>query len=105
MKNGVAKAHGLRHSDGTKAAGRGAGRGRREGRRLLASLMAAVMTATVPVLPNAVGEAQAQRLLQISAAKRTALLTVAVGKTEDVRIDGPFTEVTVGDPEVADVTR
>ena len=28
---------------------------------------------------------------------------VAVGKTEDVRIDGAFTDITVGDPEVADV--
>jgi pilus assembly protein CpaC len=67
--------------------------------------MATIMTtAAAPVLPHAVGQAQAQRLLQISAAKRTTLLTVAVGKTEDVRIDAPFAEVTVGDPEVADVT-
>jgi pilus assembly protein CpaC len=67
--------------------------------------MAGLMTfAAVPVLPGAVGQAHAQRLLQISGAKRTTLLTVAVGKTEDVRIDGAFTEVTVGDPEVADVT-
>src|SRR5207245_2781485 len=29
---------------------------------------------------------------------------VAVGKTEDVRIDNPFTDIAVGDPEVADVT-
>src|SRR5262245_64638359 len=35
---------------------------------------------------------------------RTASITVAVGKTEDVRIDAAFTEVIVGDPEVADVT-
>ena len=54
--------------------------------------------------PITVGEAQAQRVLAISAAKRTALVTVAVGKTEDLRIDAPFTDVTVGDPEVADVT-
>ncbi len=31
-------------------------------------------------------------------------MTVPVGKTEDVRIDAPFTDITVGDPEVADVT-
>ena len=28
---------------------------------------------------------------------------IAVGKTEDVRIDAPFTDIIVGDPEVADV--
>jgi pilus assembly protein CpaC len=43
-------------------------------------------------------------MLAISAAKRTATVLVAVGKTEDVRVDAPFSEVTVGDPEVADVT-
>jgi pilus assembly protein CpaC len=31
------------------------------------------------------------------------ILTVPVGKTEDVRVDSPFSEITVGDPEVADV--
>ena len=45
----------------------------------------------------------AQRLLQISGATRTATVLVPVGKTEDVRIDAPFTDITVGDPEVADV--
>jgi pilus assembly protein CpaC len=104
-KRKCAEADGSRHSVGTNAAVRGAGRIRREGRRLLATLMATIMTtAAAPILPHAVGSAQAQRLLHISAAKRTTLLTVAVGKTEDVRIDAPFTEVTVGDPEVADVT-
>ena len=29
---------------------------------------------------------------------------IAVGKTEDIRVDAPFTDITVGDPEVADVT-
>ena len=41
--------------------------------------------------------------MQISAAKRTATVMVPVGKTEDMRIDAPFTDITVGDPEVADV--
>jgi pilus assembly protein CpaC len=56
------------------------------------------------VTPAAVDDAQAQRLVQISGAKRTVSISVAVGKTEDVRIDSPFTDITVGDPEVADVT-
>ncbi len=48
-------------------------------------------------------DAQAQRLIQISGAKRTVSVTIAVGKTEDVRVDAPFSDITVGDPEVADV--
>jgi pilus assembly protein CpaC len=47
--------------------------------------------------------AQAQRLVQIGAAKRTATVTVYIGKSEDVRTDSSFTDITVGDPEVADV--
>ena len=43
------------------------------------------------------------RLLQISGARRTVHVTIAVGKTEDVRVDVPFSDITVGDPEVADV--
>jgi pilus assembly protein CpaC len=65
-------------------------------------LMAATMV--IAPVPAVIGEAKAQRLLQISGAKRTVSVNVAVGKTEDVRIDNPFVEVTVGDPEVADVT-
>ncbi len=48
-------------------------------------------------------EVQAQRLLQISGARRTVSVTVPVGKTEDVRVDSPFSDITVGNPEVADV--
>ena len=54
--------------------------------------------------PALIGEAQAQRLVQISGARRTVSITVTVGKTEDVRIDSAFSDITVGDPEVADVT-
>ena len=36
-------------------------------------------------------------------AKRTATVSVYIGKSEDVRTDPSFVEVTVGDPEVADV--
>src|SRR3954462_9187268 len=49
------------------------------------------------------GEALAQRSIQIAGAKRTATVTVYIGKSEDVRTDQSFVELTVGDPEVADV--
>ena len=45
----------------------------------------------------------AQRSIQIGGAKRTATVTVYIGKSEDVRTDTSFVELTVGDPEVADV--
>lgn len=54
--------------------------------------------------PGLRGEAQAQRLLQLTVAKHTTSVTVAVGKTEDVRIDAPFTDITIGDSEVADIS-
>src|SRR5262245_43261435 len=49
------------------------------------------------------GEAVAQRTIQISQAKKTATVSVYIGKSEDVRTDTSFVELTVGDPEVADV--
>ena len=48
-------------------------------------------------------DAQAERSIQIGGAKRTATVTVYIGKSEDVRTDTSFVELTVGDPEVADV--
>ena len=84
--------------------GRGAGNSRSKSWRLSATLAAAMLAATALVMPGLSGEAQAQRLLTLSRNSRTASITIAVGKTEDVRIDAPFSEVTVGDPEVADIT-
>ena len=49
------------------------------------------------------GEAMAERAITIAGAKRTATVTVFIGKAEDVRTDQSFVELTVGDPEVADV--
>ena len=40
----------------------------------------------------------------LNPSKRTAIINIAMGKTQDVRVDGSFTDVTVGDPDVADVT-
>jgi pilus assembly protein CpaC len=62
-----------------------------------------MMTATL-LSSQMIGDAQAQRHVAISASKRTAIVQVPVGKTEDIRLDSSFTDVTVGDAEVADVT-
>ena len=71
------------------------------GRRLsrAASLAAMVLARR----RSASGEALAERSIQIGQAKRTATVTVYIGKTEDVRTDSSFVELTVGDPDVADV--
>jgi len=84
-----------------------AGRGYNKptGKRLPAALAALTVAATaLLMMPLMVDEALAQRLIQISGVRRTASISVTVGKTEDVRIDAAFSDVTVGDPEVADVT-
>ncbi|MEA2938112.1 MAG: pilus assembly protein CpaC [Alphaproteobacteria bacterium] len=108
VKNGTgrqAAAFGQRHAE-RLGGRRGAGEDRNRVRRLLATVAGlTIAAAAVTVLPIAAGDAQAaERLIQISGAKRTVSITVTVGKTEDVRIDSPFTDITVGDPEVADVT-
>jgi pilus assembly protein CpaC len=55
------------------------------------------------MLPGGVGDANAQRMLSIATAKRTASVSVAVGKSEDVGTDASFMDILVGDPEIADV--
>ncbi len=102
-----ATAIGRRLLDRTSDVGRGAGgswliQGRRLRRRLLAALAAAGLLLSI-IVPSTV-QAADTRLLQISGPQRTVSITVAVGKTEDVRIDTPLTDITVGDPDVADVT-
>jgi pilus assembly protein CpaC len=98
-----AAAVGQQHAGWTGTARRGIKK--LTGKRLPAALAAFTIAATAYLgAPLAVGEAQAQRLIQISGAKRTVSIAVTIGKTEDVRIDSAFSEVTVGDPEVADVT-
>jgi pilus assembly protein CpaC len=69
--------------------------------RTLAVGLAIVMAE--PTLPG-LGVASAQRLVQMIAVKRTALVNVQIGKTEDVRTDASFIELVVADPEVADVS-
>ena len=62
----------------------------------------------IPLLLIAAGmfttvEANAERNVQIGQAKRSATVTVYIGKSEDVRTDVSFVELTVGDPDIADV--
>lgn len=72
---------------------------RASGIALRCILSFALVTASVAV-PQ--GAASAQKLVTIGAEK-TAQITVAIGKTEDVRTDTSFVELAVGDPEIADV--
>ena len=73
-------------------------------RSLLLALLAMVAIATgSPWLPGFVGKAAAERLIQVGANRRTMSVSVAVGKSEDVRTDVGFVDVLVGDPEIADV--
>jgi pilus assembly protein CpaC len=95
----------LRLSGRSGDAGRGAGRNWQEQFRLLASLALLTIGASAILLaPGSLRAASAQRLLQISGASRTVPVTVSVGKTEDVRIDAAFTDITVGDSEIADIS-
>jgi pilus assembly protein CpaC len=62
-----------------------------------AVLAASVMLALAPA-------ARAQQNIAIAAPVHTASVRVTVGKTEDVRTDQTFANITVGDPDVADVS-
>ncbi len=62
-----------------------------------AVLAASVMLALAPAV-------RAQQQLAIASPVHTASVRVTVGKTEDVRTDQTFANITVGDPDVADVS-
>lgn len=67
-------------------------------------LVIALAVALAASILGMVGDAYAQgRTLQISGNSRTVMVTVPVGKSEDVHTDTSFVDVNVGDPEVADV--
>jgi pilus assembly protein CpaC len=68
-------------------------------RASFAAMLAALAIGTLLPAPDA----QAQKLVSISGANRTAMVNVSIGKSADVRTDLSFTDVTVGDPEIADV--
>jgi pilus assembly protein CpaC len=91
-------------SGGSSKTGRGGG-GRQRPLRILASLALVLLgAAAFQVTPGMVAAADAQRLLQLSGARHSTTVTVAVGKTEDIRIDAPFTDITIGDSDVADIS-
>ena len=70
----------------------------------LRDLAIALWFALLALLLGMAGDASAQQhTIQISGANRTAMVTVTIGKSQDVRTDTSFVDVTVGDPEVADV--
>ncbi|HEY5215864.1 MAG TPA: type II and III secretion system protein family protein [Pseudolabrys sp.] len=70
----------------------------------LRDLAIALALALAAALLCMAGDASAQQhTIQISGANRTAMVTVTIGKSQDVRTDTSFVDVTVGDPEVADV--
>jgi len=50
-----------------------------------------------------IAEAHAQAVIKIGGNHRTAMVTVPVGKSQDVRTDQSFTNLNLSDPEVADV--
>ncbi|MGB8579102.1 MAG: pilus assembly protein N-terminal domain-containing protein [Pseudolabrys sp.] len=70
----------------------------------LRDLAIALTIALAASILGMIGDAYAQsRSIQISGNNRTVMVTVPIGKSEDVRTDTSFVDVTVGDPEVADV--
>jgi pilus assembly protein CpaC len=71
-------------------------------------LAIALLLAIVIGLIGSAGMARADspespQLLKIGGKTRTAMLTVTMGKSQDVHTDHSFVDVTVGDPTVADV--
>jgi pilus assembly protein CpaC len=70
----------------------------------LRDIAIALAIALAAALLGMIGEAQAQqRAIHIGGNNRTAMVLVTIGKSQDVRTDNSFVDVTVGDPDVADV--
>ena len=78
--------------------------GRLDWRTLVVSLTGALLLTAAPGLPGLTGSAMADRMIQIGGTKRSAAVVVPVGKSEDVRTEVPFTDIVVGNPDIADVT-
>jgi pilus assembly protein CpaC len=92
-KNEYAVGFAWRHSDRTAVRG-----------NWLRDLAIALMVALAATLLFMAGGAYAQdRVIEISGNSRTAMVTVTIGKSQDVRTGTSFVDVMVGDPEVADV--
>jgi pilus assembly protein CpaC len=60
--------------------------------------VAALLVVLTPLAPAAENAG-----FQVSGAERTSTITVTIGKSRDLRTGAPFSEVSIGDPEVADV--
>jgi pilus assembly protein CpaC len=70
----------------------------------LVDLAIALAFALAATLLCMTGDASAQsRSIHIVGAQHTAMVTVTVGKSQDVRTDSSFINISVGDPDVADV--
>jgi pilus assembly protein CpaC len=71
----------------------------------LRDLAISLLVALAASLLCIVGDAYAaeQQVIQIGGNNRTAMVMVTIGKSRDVRTDNSFVNVTVGDPDVADV--
>ena len=70
----------------------------------LRDLAIALAVALAASILGLIGDAYAQsRTIQISGNTRTVMVTVPIGKSEDVRTDSSFVDLVVGDPDVADV--
>lgn len=93
-KNGIASGFCWQRADGTAKNG--------DWLRDLAIALAFAVAATLIFMT---GDAYAQqlRMVQIGGSSRTVMVTVTLGKSQDVRTDNSFVDVMVGDPEVADV--
>jgi len=68
--------------------------------RCATAVLAATMIATLALAPAAV---QAQDHVTLAGPVRTAMVSVSIGKSQDVRTDQSFADVVVGDSSVADV--
>jgi pilus assembly protein CpaC len=92
-KNEFAAGFAWRHSDRVTERG-----------NWLRDLAIALLAAMITTLLFVAGDAHAQdRIIQISGNNHTAMVTVTIGKSQDVRTGTSFVDVMVGDPDVADV--
>ena len=67
-----------------------------------AALAAAIVFLGMPLATSGSAEAAA-RVVRLSDENRVGKLQVVLGNSETVRISLPFSEIVVGDPEIADV--
>jgi pilus assembly protein CpaC len=75
-------------------------------KRATVSWLVALLALSSPLAALASSEAQAQsniRSVKFSPDKRTSQVLVPIGKSENIRTSTGFTDVAVGDPEIADV--